>query len=324
MRDWMKASVEKSGGIPLPEGVVMTKAQFLDHNARSEAAKAAFIASGGGAAPGFGTPGGMSGPGGGMGVPGGGFGGPGGGMGGRNQNPEDRAIGRMREQDRNQDGKVAFDEADSRLKENWKVIDANNDGYVDLDEYKGYYVAQSGGRGPGGPGGGFDPNNPNGGWGPGGEQRPFEKKDTEEERPVAMRYGKLPKDLPEWFDKLDDDKDGQVGLYEWRKAGKDMAEFTGMDLNADGLVTADEYLRFARQKSIQTKVETYEETGSRPASWGIGATVPGAGDASKGKGAGMFNKGDERKTEERKDERKSEKGNKGGDNTNPWAKKSKN
>ncbi len=110
-----------------------------------------------------------------------------------------------------------------------------------------------------------------GAWGGNWGQRPgFEKKETEEERPVAMRYGKLPQGLPTWYDELDTDKDGQVSLFEWRKGGKDTKEFTEMDLNGDGLVTADEYLRFARQRNIDTKVAAYEEGTRGPGNWGLG------------------------------------------------------
>jgi hypothetical protein len=54
--------------------------------------------------------------------------------------------------------------------------------------------------------------------------------------------------LPEWFTTLDGDKDKQVSLYEWRRVGKDVDEFLGMDLNGDGLLTTDEYSRWARMK----------------------------------------------------------------------------
>ncbi len=58
-----------------------------------------------------------------------------------------------------------------------------------------------------------------------------------------MRYGHLPKGLPEWYDSYDKDKDGQVALHEWRKSGGDLGEFQKFDLNSDGLVTSDEILR---------------------------------------------------------------------------------
>ena len=54
--------------------------------------------------------------------------------------------------------------------------------------------------------------------------------------------------LPGWFGKIDEDMDRQVSLAEWRKAGKDLEEFLDMDLNGDGLLTADEYARWGEQK----------------------------------------------------------------------------
>ena len=66
----------------------------------------------------------------------------------------------------------------------------------------------------------------------------------EEQRPVVLRYGKMPKELPSWFNELDTDKDGQVGMYEWRSDSRVVSEFMAMDLNGDGLLTAEEYLRF--------------------------------------------------------------------------------
>jgi hypothetical protein len=147
---------------------------------------------------------------------------------------------------------------------------------------RGMGMGDPNGWGPGGwnPGG-WNP----GGWDPnaGGQRPGFEKKETEEERPVAMRYGKLPKGLPSWFDELDTDKDGQVSLFEWRKSGKDTKEFIEMDLNGDGLVTADEYLRFARQKNIDTKVAAYEDGLREPGNWNLGEKL-NSGERPKGPG----------------------------------------
>src|SRR5205823_223357 len=108
-----------------------------------------------------------------------------------------------------------------------------------------------------------------GGWGQGG----FERRDTDEEKPVAMRYGKLPRDLPGWFEDYDTDKDGQVSLYEWRKAGRDVKDFTEMDLNGDGLITADELLRFTRAKNIEKKITDYENGDRGPGGWGLGEKI---------------------------------------------------
>jgi hypothetical protein len=68
----------------------------------------------------------------------------------------------------------------------------------------------------------------------------------EEKRPVVYRAGKLPKELPPWFAQLDEDKDGQVGLYEWKKAGRPLNEFQAVDLNGDGFITVEEALRYVK------------------------------------------------------------------------------
>ena len=68
----------------------------------------------------------------------------------------------------------------------------------------------------------------------------------EEKRPVVYRAGKLPKELPPWFAQLDEDKDGQVGLYEWKKAGRLLNEFQAIDLNGDGFITVEEALRYVK------------------------------------------------------------------------------
>jgi hypothetical protein len=75
----------------------------------------------------------------------------------------------------------------------------------------------------------------------------------EEKRPVVYRAGKLPKELPQWFAQMDEDKDGQVGLYEWKKAGRPLSEFQAMDLNGDGFITVEEALRYAKAESKNGK-----------------------------------------------------------------------
>lgn len=77
------------------------------------------------------------------------------------------------------------------------------------------------------------------------------------ERAVAIRYGKLPDNLPEWFQELDIDKDGQVALYEWRKGDKPTDEFLKLDLNNDGLITAEEWLRGERITASQKKLDDH-------------------------------------------------------------------
>jgi len=201
--------------------------------------------------------------------------------------------------------------------------DTNRDGYIDLNEYKAYMTARmtertNGNGGPGGgrgsfgqngsqfPGGGqgfspmanspgMDPNQQWGGgqWGGGGFD-PTSRGDrgdrwnrdqkNEDERPVVYRYGKLPKELPGWFTSLDEDKDGQIGLHEWRKDGRATAEFVAMDLNGDGFVTAEEYLRYRKLKDVADKDDSDDESpnagrGNRASSGGDrGNADRGSGD----------------------------------------------
>jgi Ca2+-binding EF-hand superfamily protein len=299
MRDFAKRRAESEGTMPLPESGIMTKAQFLDHYARNEAIKASRAGGAPGGPPGFGPPGAAptvvtlapSGP-----MPGGpmplsgpggppSFGGPPGG--------EDRGAQRLKEQDKDGDGRVTFAEADDRLKPNFQLIDRNGDGAIDLDEYRAYYAARDQNRGDrndrGNNSGGPPPwsgawGDPNSNWG--GRDRQDPRKDTEEAKPVAMRYGKLPKDLPEWYDQYDADKDGQVALHEWRKSGKSIEDFMDMDLNKDGLITADELLRFNRLKVENEKIAAL--TGEGGGTGGSRPTFTASGMGGRGPSSGGF------------------------------------
>jgi hypothetical protein len=169
---------------------------------------------------------------------------------------------RFREYDKDQNGKLTRDEASQsrRLAPMFDQYDANKDGMIDFNEYKAGVAAMmnSGGgdRSRGGDpsqwnGGGGNWNGGGGQWGPGGPGGdPNQKQEQEEERPVVYRYGKLPAGLPGFFTEADFDRDGQLGLYEWVKYGFDSAakidEFKSLDLNDDGLLTAEEYLRSKR------------------------------------------------------------------------------
>ena len=80
-------------------------------------------------------------------------------------------------------------------------------------------------------------------------EEPYQRK------PVVFRYGHLPQGLPAYFTDADYDKDGQVGLYEWVKywdttSEAKIAEFKELDLNGDGLLTAEEYLRWRKAAAL--------------------------------------------------------------------------
>ncbi len=169
----------------------------------------------------------------------GGFGGPGGnwgrggrGPGGGGGNMWGDPDSLFQRADRNGDGKITKDES-MMLAPLFDQIDTNKDGGIDLAELRVYAAAQSAASPGGGPGGAWAP--------PGSGADPRKDEPAEDERPVVYRFGKLPKDFP--YAVLDKDEDGQVSLYEWRTAGKSVEEFLDRDLNGDGFLTAEEWLR---------------------------------------------------------------------------------
>ncbi len=65
--------------------------------------------------------------------------------------------------------------------------------------------------------------------------------------------------LPKWFTTLDTDKDKQISLAEWRKGGRAIELFQEMDLDGDGLLTVEEYLRWVKQKNDVAAKKQREE-----------------------------------------------------------------
>lgn len=61
------------------------------------------------------------------------------------ETPADSAQRRIRDQDRNGDGKISRDEADTRLRPNFDLMDRNRDGIVDSEEYTAYYASRMSG-----------------------------------------------------------------------------------------------------------------------------------------------------------------------------------
>jgi hypothetical protein len=281
--------LQSMGLTPPPNGII-TKQQYIDSATRSMAARSA-----GGGAPGMGGPPGMGGQ-------------PGmGGPGGRGGPPNDADMeDRFRRYDLNGDGRVSREEAaqsGSRFLslQNFDQLDTNRDGFIDLNEYKAYRVSMSNQSGRPG-----DPNMMTPGYGPGSyppggypqpgdynrdprDPRGRDKEKEKEPELVAVRYGKLPQGLPDWWADVDTDKDGNIGLYEWRQDGRPLAEFRAMDLDGDGLISPAEYFAYVRVKEEDDRKAAAAEGIDRPrtasrGAWGGGNNRGPGGNDQGGSG----------------------------------------
>jgi hypothetical protein len=314
IREMSRGMAARMGTQPLPESGVVSKAQFLEFAAKNQELARARMGGGG-------QPGGVGGP-----QPPGGFppqaqpgqfgGMPPGGVqfqfgmkGGGGGMTDDDIARRFREGDRNQDGKLAYDEASDRTKQNWAELDPNNRGYVTFDEYKGYIQRRFGGGGQNGNGtnGGGQYGNyggpngfagteqfPGGQGGPGGPGGDPRNRKAEDFTNVGIRYEKLPPGLPGWFKEMDQDKDGQINMFEWRTVGgKTRAEFAAYDANEDGLIAPLELIRVEALRAERENLEAIAagEAPARGNSWrgtGQGGTAMGKGGFGGGGGPMMF------------------------------------
>jgi Ca2+-binding EF-hand superfamily protein len=199
------------------------------------------------------------------------------------QSTDQRTEERFRRYDKNNNGVLEFDEMSEGLKSVLSQYDTNKNGVIELNEYKAYMndrmqqrQQEAGSRSPG-----AVPGQPSV---DGSLPSPIEsgsRVEEEDRRPVVYRVGKLPKELPGWFEQMDTDKDGQVGLYEWVKGGRSPAEFKSMDRNDDGFLTADEVLVYVRnQKRTDSSDTAVASVGDSRGDVRFGA--PGAGPSGFG------------------------------------------
>jgi Ca2+-binding EF-hand superfamily protein len=150
----------------------------------------------------------------------------------------------FRRYDKNGDGVLNYDEMPDNLKAEKDKWDTNKDGLIDLKEFKEYMKGRMdqirAEMGAGNQGGA------NAGSAGASGQLPLVPIPIEEEAPkrTVYRAGNLPKELPAWFAQYDTDGDGQIGLYEWKKTGRELSEFQKMDRNGDGFLTVEEVLAY--------------------------------------------------------------------------------
>jgi Ca2+-binding EF-hand superfamily protein len=135
--------------------------------------------------------------------------------------------------DRRGDGKLTPDEAPEGLRAEFRVWDENGDGFIELSEFRAYTLARMQWK---------------------RQDRGTVPPPVPPAAPAASPGVKHPSlgsarqsnGMPTWFARLDLDGDGQVDLFEWRKGGRPVAEFEEMDRNGDGVLSAEEVLRYAR------------------------------------------------------------------------------
>jgi hypothetical protein len=188
-----------------------------------------------------------------------------GGPGGSSSNNDGYAEYNFRRRDQNGDGLLNYDEMSDTLQAERDRWDANKDGFIDLNEYKGYSQARMAQREA-------ERANSDSPWGRPGDlpwlpPAPIE----EDKKPVVYKVGNLPKELPAWFKQYDTDPDAQIGLYEWKSSGRALEEFFKMDRNGDGFLTVEETLFH------QTNAKKDSGADSRTAATGPRGGPPGGG-----------------------------------------------
>jgi Ca2+-binding EF-hand superfamily protein len=182
------------------------------------------------------------------------------------------AEGMFRRLDQNGDGLLNNDEMPEELRNERDKWDTNKDGFIDLNEFKAYFTARFQQR---------MQENAAAAQAWAGVTAPDATAPAEEEdkKPVVYRAGKLPKELPAWFQQLDTDSDGQIGLYEWKASGRPMKEFEQMDRNGDGFLTVEEVLYYMNKNKTSAVA-----SGQNGAPNGASFASPGGGNGNQGFG----------------------------------------
>ncbi len=173
----------------------------------------------------------------------------------------------FRRRDVNGDGYLNLEEMPEAIKNDLAHWDINRDTLIDINEFRAYYLARFSGEGD-------------------RQVNPVTiiLEDDLDKRPTVLRAGKLPKEL-KWFEDMDIDKDGQIAMWEWRRAGKDPEEFANYDRNDDGFITPEEALRIMAHNGHGRNSADSEEGGEtvvRQANAGPSFMARGPGEIRSG------------------------------------------
>jgi hypothetical protein len=172
---------------------------------------------------------------------------------------------------------LSYDEMPEDLRAERDRWDANRNGVIEFEEFTAYAKAKMASGGVNGAGG-----------------------DAAEEhkRPTVYTAANIAQiqGLPQWFIQLDTDKDGQVGLYEWKAGGRSLDEFQKYDLNGDGFITVEEVMRVLKIQPGQNGTAVAGGPGGAPQfpQGGVGTLNfggPGQWQGGPGQGQGAGNRG---------------------------------
>lgn len=128
----------------------------------------------------------------------------------------------FRRLDRNGDGVLSPGEMTENLKAERSKWDLNEDGVIDLQEYRTYVKALIAQR---------------------LREESGRVRSASASTEPRQSNRRQPANVPRWFKQYDLDGDGQVSLYEWQEKNGSVAAFRKLDLNGDGFITLRELAR---------------------------------------------------------------------------------
>jgi hypothetical protein len=137
--------------------------------------------------------------------------------------------------DRNKSGALEESELTDSLRSMAPQFDVNRNGLLEYEEYREYFRARMSGY----------RDNPTSLQAGPPEPRSASKSDAPKADVAPKPESPVP--LPKWYHELDEDRDGQVGLYEWRTQ-RPLGEFTVIDRDGDGLLTPFEIKRLIQSE----------------------------------------------------------------------------